>query len=80
MKFLALAASAAACCAHLVAARGASKVTPIEKVIELLKNLQAETEEQSKVEAKAYDKYACFCKEQADEKLYMIEKSTKKDC
>jgi len=65
-------------CLHSGAARDNSKVTPIEKVIELLKNLQAETEEQAQVEAKGYDKYACFCKEQADEKLYMIEKSTKK--
>jgi hypothetical protein len=56
----------------------ASKVTPIEKVMELLKNLQKEVEAEAIAEATAYDKYACFCKEQASEKLYMIEKSTKK--
>jgi len=50
----------------------------VEKVIDLLTELQKSTEEQGKVEAAAYDKYACFCKEQADEKLYMIEKSEKK--
>jgi predicted nucleic acid-binding Zn-ribbon protein len=53
----------------------ASKVTPIEKVMELMKKLSAEVTEQGKVEAEQYDKYACFCKEQADEKLYNIEKS-----
>lgn len=58
--------------------RAEAKVSPVEKVIELLKTLQAETEEQGKKEAGQYDKYACFCKEQADEKLYQIEKSEKK--
>ena len=53
-------------------------VSPVEKVIDLLKQLQAETEEQGKKEAGQYDKFACFCKEQADDKLYKIEKSTKK--
>merc|ERR1719456_696901 len=30
--------------------------------------------EEGKAEAAAYDKFACFCKEQADEKLYSITK------
>jgi predicted nucleic acid-binding Zn-ribbon protein len=55
-----------------------TRVTPVEKVIELLKGLEKEIAEEGKAEAAAYDKYACFCKEQADEKLYQIEKSTKK--
>jgi hypothetical protein len=54
------------------------KATPIEKVTELLKGLQAKITEEGKKEAAGYDKYACFCKEQADEKLYNIEKSNKK--
>lgn len=57
---------------------GASAVTPVEKVIELLKGLQGQLEEESKEEAAQYDKYACFCKEQIDEKLYVIEKSEAK--
>eukprot|EP00929_Paragymnodinium_shiwhaense_P035257 TRINITY_DN1905_c0_g1_i1.p2 TRINITY_DN1905_c0_g1~~TRINITY_DN1905_c0_g1_i1.p2 ORF type:complete len:708 (-),score=332.22 TRINITY_DN1905_c0_g1_i1:78-2201(-) len=56
----------------------AAAVTPVEKVLSLLHDLQGQIEEQGKKEAAQYDKYSCFCKEQADEKLYMIEKSTKK--
>jgi len=55
----------------------ASKVTPIEKVMELMKKLTAQITAEGKKEAEQYDKYACFCKEQADEKLYNIEKSEK---
>merc|ERR1740127_332983 len=51
------------------------KVTPVEKVIELLVKLEGEVQAEGKEEAAAYDKFACFCKEQADEKLYAIEKS-----
>jgi len=53
------------------------RVTPIEKVTQLLKGLEAKIAAEGKKEAAAYDKYACFCKEQADEKLYSIEKSDK---
>jgi len=58
-----------------VASGAKAKATPIEKVTELLKGLQAKVAEEGKKEAAAYDKFACFCKEQADEKLYAIEKS-----
>eukprot|EP00747_Dinoflagellata_sp_TGD_P143565 gnl/TRDRNA2_/TRDRNA2_176407_c1_seq4.p1 gnl/TRDRNA2_/TRDRNA2_176407_c1~~gnl/TRDRNA2_/TRDRNA2_176407_c1_seq4.p1 ORF type:complete len:694 (+),score=273.46 gnl/TRDRNA2_/TRDRNA2_176407_c1_seq4:106-2187(+) len=54
------------------------KVTPVEKVISLIKDLMAQTTETGKAEAKQYDDFACFCKEQADEKLYNIERSTAK--
>jgi len=57
---------------------GAETVTPVEKVVELLKNLAAKTTAEGKKDAAAYDKYACFCKDQADDKLYAIEKSQKK--
>jgi len=60
-----------------MAAQGA-KVTPMEKVVGLLKDLSAKVAAEGKKEAAAYDKYACFCKEQADEKLYNIEKSEAK--
>jgi len=53
-------------------------VTPVEKVIHLLRNLQQKVEQEGKDEATAYDKYSCFCKEQADNKLYAIETSQKK--
>jgi len=49
-------------------------VNPMEKVTELLTKLQKEVEEEGKAEAAAYDKYACFCKEQVDNKQYAIEK------
>lgn len=56
----------------------ASSVTPVDKVIQLLGELSKKVEQEGKAEAAAYDKYACFCKEQADEKLYAIEKSDEK--
>jgi len=54
-----------------------SKVTPVEKVIELLGDLRTKVEKEGKAEAAAYDKYACFCKEQADKKLHATEESAK---
>jgi len=61
-----------------VSARALGAVTPVEKVVELLKQLQTDLEAEAKEEAAQYDKYACFCKEQLDEKVYAIEKSNKK--
>jgi predicted nucleic acid-binding Zn-ribbon protein len=49
----------------------------MEKVITLLKDLSVKVEAEGKEEAAEYDKYACFCKEQASDKLYAIEKSDK---
>jgi hypothetical protein len=49
-------------------------VNPVEKVVSLLEKLQGEIEQEGVAEAKAYDKYACFCKENADNKQYAIEK------
>jgi len=53
----------------------AGRVTPVEKVTELLKNLAQKVEQEGQAEAVAYDKYACFCKQQADDKQYAIETS-----
>jgi len=66
------------CVLLLVAASHAATVTPMEKVIKLLKSLDAKVTAEGKKEAAQYDKFACFCKEQADEKLYAIEKSEDK--
>jgi len=55
----------------------AAQVTPVEKVVNLLAKLQQQVEEEGKKEAASYDKYACFCKEQADDKQYVITKSKK---
>jgi len=55
-----------------------AKVTPMEKVISLLTDLSAKVAAEGAKEAAQYDKFACFCKEQADEKLYAIEKSDAK--
>jgi hypothetical protein len=49
--------------------------TPVSKVVELLKGLEKQIEEEGKQEAAEYDKFACFCKEEADKHLYQIEKS-----
>jgi len=63
-------------CALLLATGAAShKVTPVEKVTELLTKLVAQIQEEGKEEAAQYDKFACFCKEQADQKVNALEKS-----
>jgi chromosome segregation ATPase len=48
------------------------------KVVTLLKNLSEKIAAEGTREAAEYDKYACFCKEQADEKQYAIDKSNEK--
>jgi len=60
------------------ATRSQEKITPIQSVINLLEKLEKQTMEEGKAEAAAYDKFACFCKEQADEKLYSITKADEK--
>jgi hypothetical protein len=58
----------------LRADRQQERVNPVEKVVELLEKIQGEIEAEGQAEAASYDKYACFCKEQADNKIYAIEK------
>jgi peptidoglycan hydrolase CwlO-like protein len=48
------------------------KMKPVEKVIGLIEKLQEETEQEGVAEATGYDKFACFCKAQADTKLKNI--------
>jgi len=57
---------------------GAIKSTPVEKVVTLLKDLSEKVAKEGAKDAAEYDKFACFCKEQADEKQYAMEKSQKK--
>jgi len=60
------------------AVRELQQVTPVEKVITLLEKLAVQVAEEGKKEAAEYDKFACFCKENADGKLYAITKSQEK--
>jgi len=62
----------------LLGATNAAQITPVESVINLLEKLEKQTMEEGKAEAAGYDKFACFCKEQADEKLYSITKAGQK--
>jgi len=61
-----------------VAPCAAVQITPVQSVINLLERLEKQTMEEGKEEAAGYDKYACFCKEQSDEKLYSITTKNKK--
>ena len=45
----------------------ASQVTPVEKVINLLEGMKTEVEKEGKAEAISYQKFACFCKDSAQE-------------
>jgi len=65
-------------CATVVGSAEAYTATPIEKVVGLLTKLSAQIAAEGAQEAAEYDKFSCFCKEQADEKLYAIETSTEK--
>eukprot|EP00419_Tripos_fusus_P021120 CAMPEP_0172736214 /NCGR_PEP_ID=MMETSP1074-20121228/114470_1 /TAXON_ID=2916 /ORGANISM="Ceratium fusus, Strain PA161109" /LENGTH=688 /DNA_ID=CAMNT_0013565377 /DNA_START=10 /DNA_END=2076 /DNA_ORIENTATION=+ len=49
--------------------------TPIDRVVTLLGKLRENLQEEGTREAAGYDKYACFCKEQANKKLFQIDKS-----
>jgi len=62
----------------LIVAAHAAPFTAVERVVQLLEKLQSEVEEDAKSEAAEYDKYACFCKKQADDKLYSTTKSKDK--
>jgi uncharacterized coiled-coil DUF342 family protein len=52
--------------------------TPVDRVISLLTKLSAQVQAEGAAEAASYDKYACFCKDKADNKVYVIAKSDKK--
>jgi chromosome segregation ATPase len=50
----------------------AMDVTPVEKVIMMIKDLQTKVTEEGHMEATTYDKFACFCKSKTDEKVEAI--------
>jgi hypothetical protein len=55
-----------------------SEGSPIEKVITMMEDLMTETLVEGKAEAKTYDKFACFCKDNTNEKTEAIEENTDK--
>jgi peptidoglycan hydrolase CwlO-like protein len=69
--------------AALLSTRGkvGADVTPVEKVIQMVEELQAKVSAEGKAEAATYDKFACFCKSKTDEKVKAIaeEEQTVKD-
>lgn len=50
----------------------ASNVTPIEKVVQMLEDIQTQIITEGKAEAITYDKFACFCKDMTAEKTESI--------
>jgi len=66
----------AALCGSALAIEDDSEVSPIEKVITMMEDLMTETLVEGKAEAKTYDKFACFCKDNTDEKTEAINENT----
>jgi chromosome segregation ATPase len=56
----------------------ANKISPIEKVIELIEDLLKTCKEEAKEEAKTYDEFACFCKDNTDKKSTAIKEGQTK--
>lgn len=52
--------------------------SPVEKVVDLLKELQANLENDQKVEQEMFDKYACWCEETTAKKAFLIKKAREK--
>merc|ERR1719181_2103446 len=65
------------CFAVASAARVELDVTPVEKVVTLLEDLQKQVQDEGAAEAETYDKFACFCKDKTNAKVDSInEKET----
>lgn len=56
----------------LVAAHAATGPTPMEKVLQLLKDLKKDIEDEGKAEAATYEKFSCFCKDATEKKSKSI--------
>jgi len=52
----------------------APNVDPVDKVVELIRSLKREVEQEGREEAKQYDNFACFCKKQQLKKARDIER------
>jgi len=48
-------------------------VSPVQKVVTMMEDLQTQVILEGKAEAKTYDKFACFCKDMSEEKTWDIE-------
>merc|ERR1719506_2556085 len=44
------------------------EITPVEQVIQLIEDLQSQTQDEGDEEAKTYDSFACFCKDTTKDK------------
>merc|ERR1719426_21004 len=62
----------------LFGAAYAADVSPVEKVVTMLEDLQTQVVVEGKAEAKTYDKFACFCKDMTAEKTDAINSGTDK--
>merc|ERR1719426_401598 len=62
----------------LFGAAYAADVSPVEKVVTMLEDLQTQVVVEGKAEAKTYDKFACFCKDMTAEKTDAIDAGTDK--
>jgi len=52
--------------------------TPVGKVVELLKNLRKEVQDEGKREATTYEKFSCFCKTSTESKSHEVTKGADK--
>jgi DNA repair exonuclease SbcCD ATPase subunit len=62
----------------LLGVASAADVSPVEKVVTMLEDLQTQVVVEGKAEAKTYDKFACFCKDMTAEKTDAINAGTDK--
>jgi len=58
------------------AGRSAEAVTPVEKVVSLLEDMQTQVRTEGTAEAATYETFACFCRSQTNDKQASIESRT----
>jgi len=59
-------------------AANSAKMSGVNKVVEMLENLQQQVIDEGEKEAKTYDKFACFCRDMTKEKTSAIKKGKDK--